>query len=73
MVHQSSNEDVIEAVTRVRGNRTTVSLHEVIPSRGFDAAAGDTPRCMMGSGGAPFKIEGVEVERHHKEDSGKMV
>ena len=73
MAHQSSSEGVKEAATRVRGNGTTVSLHEVIPGRGFDAAAGDTPRCMMRGGEAPFKIEGVKVERHHKKDGGKMV
>ena len=73
MAHQSSSEGVKEAATRVRGNGTTVSLHEVIPGRGFDAVKGNTLHCMMRSGGAPFKIEGVEVERHHKEDGGKMV
>ena len=73
MVHQSSSEGVKEAATRVRGNGTTVSLHEVIPSQGFNATVGDTPHCMMRNGGVPFKIEGVEVERHHKEDSGKMM
>ena len=73
MAHLSSSEDVKEAVTRVRGNGTTVSLHEMIPDRGFDAATGDTSRCMMRSGGAPFKNKRVEVERHQEEDGGKMV
>ena len=73
MAQQSSSEGVKEAATRVRGNGTTVSLHKVIPGRGFDATAGDTSCCMMRSDGAPFKIEGVEVERHHKKDGGKMV
>ena len=50
-----------------------MSLYEVMPGRGFDVAMGDTPRYIIMSGGAPFKIEGVEVERHHKEDGGKMV
>ena len=50
-----------------------MSLHEVTLSRGFDAAVGDTPRYMMRSGEAPFKIEGVKVEHHHKKDGGKMV
>ena len=53
-----------EAATRVRGNRTTVSLHELMLGRGFDVAAGDIPHYMMKNGGAPFKIERVEVERH---------
>ena len=61
MAHKSNIEGVREAVIRIRGNGTTVLLHEVIPSRGFDAVVGDTPHCMMRSGGAPFKIEGVEV------------
>ena len=73
MAHRSSSEDVKEVVTRVRGNGTTVSLHEVMPSRGFNAAAGDTSRYMMRSGGAPFKNKRVEVERHQEEDGGKMV
>ena len=50
-----------EAATRVRGNGTTVSLHELMLGRGFDAAAGDIPRYMMRSGRAPFKTERVEV------------
>ena len=73
MAHQSSNEGVKEVAIRVRGNGTTVSLHEVTPSQGFEATAGDTPRCKMRSGEAPFKIEGVKVERYHKKDGGKMV
>ena len=62
-----------EAATRVRGNGTTVSLHELMLGRGFDAAVGDIPRYMMRSGGAPFKTERVEVERHQEEDGGRMV
>ena len=62
-----------EAVTPVRGNGTTVSLHEVMTGRGFDVVAGDTSRYMMRSGGAPFKTERVEVERHQEEDGRKMV
>ena len=62
-----------EVATRVRGNGTTVSLHELMLGRGFDAAARDIPRYMMRSGGAPFKTERVEVERHQEEDGGKMV
>ena len=50
-----------------------MSLHEVIPGRGFDVAAGDTSRCMMRSGGAPLKNKRVEVERHQEEDGGKTV
>ena len=50
-----------------------MSLHEVIPGRGFDATAGDTSRYMMRSGGAPFKTERVEVERHQEEVGGRMV
>ena len=52
---------------------TTVSLHELMPSRGFGAAAGGSPRDTMRSGGAPFKTERVEVERHQDEDGGKMI
>ena len=59
-------------MTRVRGNGTTVPLHGLIPNRGFGAAAGGTPRCTMRSGGAPFKTERVEVERHQEDDDGKM-
>ena len=63
-----------EAATRVRGNGTTVSLHELMLGRGFDAAAGDIPRyMMMRSGGAPFKTERVGAERHQEEDGGRMV
>ena len=52
---------------------TTVSLHGLIPSRGFGAAVGGTPRYTMRSGGASFKIERVDVERHQEDDGGKMV
>ena len=62
-----------EAATRVRGNGTTVSLRELMLGRGFDAAAGDTSRYMIRSGGAPFKTERVEVERHQEEVGGRMV
>ena len=62
-----------EAVIRVRGSGTTISLYELIPGRGFGTAAGGTPRYTMRSGGAPFKIERVEVKRHQEEDGGKMV
>ena len=60
-----------EAATRVRGNGTTISLHELMLGRGFDVATGDIPHYMMRSGGAPFKTERVEVERHQEEDGGK--
>ena len=50
-----------------------MSLHEVMPSRGFNAAAGDTSRYVMRSGGAPFKTERVEMEHHQGEDDRKMV
>ena len=60
-------------MTRVRGSVTTVSLHELMPERGFGAAAGGSPHDTMRSGGAPFKTERVEVERHQEEDGGKMI
>ena len=63
---------MIEAVTRVRGSGTAISLHELILGRGFGAAAGGTPRDTMRSGGAPFKTERMEVERHQEDDGGKM-
>ena len=52
---------------------TTVSLHELMPGRGFGEAVGGSPHDMMRSGGAPFKAERVEVERHQEEDGGKMI
>ena len=61
-----------EAVTRVRGSGTAVSLHGLMPGRGFGATAGGTPRDTMRSGGAPFKTERMEVERHQEDDGGKM-
>ena len=73
MACQSGNKGVKEAATRVQGNGTTVSLHELMLGRGFDAAAGDIPRYMMKNDGAPFKIERVEVERHQEEVGGRMV
>ena len=62
-----------EAAARVQGNGTTVSLHELMLGRGFDAAAGDMPRYMTKSGGAPFKTERVEVECHQEEVGGRMI
>ena len=50
-----------------------MSLHEEISGRGFDAAAVDTSRHVMRSGGVPFKTERVEMERHQGEDDRKMV
>ena len=60
-------------MTRVQGNGKTVSLHEVISGRAFDAAAGDTSRYVMRSDRAPFKTERVEMERHQGEHDRKMV
>ena len=73
MACQSGSKGVKEAATRVRGNGTTVSLHELMLGRGFDAAVGDIPRYIMKNGGAPFKTERVEVERHQEEVGGRMV
>ena len=50
-----------------------MSLHELMLGRGFDATVGDIPRYMMKNGGAPFKTERVEVERHQQEVGGRMV
>ena len=71
--YQGSSGSVKEAVKRVRGNGTAVSLHEAIPSRGFDAATGSTSHYTMRSGGAPFKTERVKVERRQEEDGMLVV
>ena len=52
---------------------TTVSLHELMPGRGVGEAVGGSPHDTMRSGGASFKTERVEVERHQEECNARLL
>ena len=58
---------------RVRRNGMALSLHEAIPSRGFDATTESMAHYTMRSGRAPFKTKRVKVERRQEEDGMLVV